>query len=58
MSLLSFGTPQEVKDYTKKLISKAKEYNSPLVISPSHQINKKCDPKNINAIIETAKIFK
>jgi hypothetical protein len=58
MNLLSFGTPQEVKDYTKKLISKAKEYNCPLVISPSQQINRKCDPKNINAIFETAKIFK
>ncbi len=58
MSLLSFGTPQEVRNYTKKLITKAKENKCPLVVSPSHQINIKCKPKNINAIIETTKIFK
>ncbi len=58
MSLLSFGTPQEVRDYTLKLITKAKENNCSLVVSPSQQINIKCKPKNINAIIETTKIFK
>jgi uroporphyrinogen decarboxylase len=58
MSLLSFGTPQEVKDYTIKLISTAKENKCSLVVSPSQQINRKCDPKNINTIIETTKIFK
>jgi uroporphyrinogen decarboxylase len=58
MSLLSFGTPQEVKAYTEKLITKAKKYHCPLVVSPSQQINRKCVPKNINVVIETAKIFK
>ncbi|MFX1386437.1 MAG: uroporphyrinogen decarboxylase family protein [Promethearchaeota archaeon] len=58
MSLLSFGTPQQVRNYTIKLITKAKEHDCSLVVSPSHQINAKCKPKNINAIIETTKIFK
>ncbi|MFX0024354.1 MAG: uroporphyrinogen decarboxylase family protein [Candidatus Hermodarchaeota archaeon] len=58
MSLLSFGTPQEVKAYTKGLITKAKKYHCSLVVSPSQQINRKCNPKNIKTIIETAKIFK
>jgi uroporphyrinogen decarboxylase len=58
MGLLSFGTPQEVKDYTLKLIIKSKDNNCPLVVSPSQQINVKCKPQNINAIIETTKIFK
>lgn len=58
INLLSFGTPQEVKTYSKKLITKAKEHNCSLVVSPSQQINRKCVPKNINVVIETAKIFK
>ncbi|MFW9970640.1 MAG: uroporphyrinogen decarboxylase family protein [Candidatus Odinarchaeota archaeon] len=58
MTLLSFGTPQEVKDYTLKLITKAKENNCPLVVSPSQQINQKCNPININTMIEMTKIFK
>ncbi len=58
MGLLSFGSPQEVRDYTIKLITKAKENNCSLVVSPSQQINRKCVPKNIKVIIETAKIFK
>ncbi|MFX1417501.1 MAG: uroporphyrinogen decarboxylase family protein [Promethearchaeota archaeon] len=58
INLLSFGTPQEVRDYTVKLITKAKENNCSLVISPSQQINKKCDPININTMIEMTKIFK
>ena len=58
ISLLSFGTPLEVRDYSIKLITKAKENNCPLVVSPSHQINIKCKPKNINTMIQTTKIFK
>ncbi|MFX0142475.1 MAG: uroporphyrinogen decarboxylase family protein [Candidatus Hodarchaeota archaeon] len=58
ISLLSFGTPQEVKTYTIKLITKAKENNCSLVVSPSQQINKKCNPININTMIEMTKIFK
>jgi len=58
MSLLSFGTPQEIRDYTTKLIIKAKEHNCSLVVSPSQQINIKCKPININVMIETTKIFK
>ncbi|UCC19636.1 MAG: hypothetical protein JSV62_16300 [Promethearchaeota archaeon] len=58
MGLLSFGTPYEVRNYIKKLIAKAKENNCSLVVSPSQQINKKCDPININTMIEMTKIFK
>ncbi|MFX1377613.1 MAG: uroporphyrinogen decarboxylase family protein [Promethearchaeota archaeon] len=58
MSLLSFGTPQEIREYTTKLIIKAKEHNCSLVVSPSQQINIKCKPININVMIETTKIFK
>ena len=58
ISLLSFGTPQQVRNYVIKLIQKSKKYNCSLVISPTQQINLKCKPKNINAMIETTKIFK
>ncbi|MFX0003596.1 MAG: uroporphyrinogen decarboxylase family protein [Promethearchaeota archaeon] len=58
ISLLSFGTPQEVKTYTTKLITKAKENYCSLIVSPSQQINKKCKPININTMIEMTKIFK
>jgi len=58
ISLLSFGTPQQVRNYVIKVIQKSKKYNCSLVISPTQQINLKCKPKNINAMIETTKIFK
>lgn len=58
ISFLSFGTPQQVRNYVIKLIQKSKKYNCSLVISPTQQINLKCKPKNINAMIKTTKIFK
>ncbi|NVM37148.1 MAG: hypothetical protein HWN81_16235 [Candidatus Lokiarchaeota archaeon] len=58
MSLLSFGTPQQVRNYVIKLIQKSKKYNCSLAISPTQQINLQCKPTNINAMIETTKIFK
>ncbi|MFW9998797.1 MAG: uroporphyrinogen decarboxylase family protein [Candidatus Hodarchaeota archaeon] len=58
MSLLTFGSPEEVNNYTIKLITKARKYNCSLVVSPSQQINSKCKPENVNAMIETTKIFK
>ncbi len=58
ISLLSFGTPQQVRNYVIKLIQKSKKYNCFLIISPTQQINLKCKPQNINAMIETTKIFK
>ncbi|MFX1570199.1 MAG: uroporphyrinogen decarboxylase family protein [Promethearchaeota archaeon] len=57
-SLLTFGTPEQVKTYTTKLITIAKKHNCSLVVSPSHRINSKCNPENINTMIQTAKIFK
>ncbi len=58
ISLLSFGTPDQIKNYVTKLIEKAKKHHCSLVVSPTQQINGKCNPKNINAMIQTAKIFK
>ena len=58
ISLLAFGTLQQVKDYVNSLISKANKYNCSLVVSPTQQINTKCKPENVNGMIETTKIFK
>jgi len=58
ISFLAFGTIQQVKDYVNSLIRKANKYNCSLVVSPTQQINSKCKPENINAMIETTKIFK
>ncbi|MFX0104871.1 MAG: uroporphyrinogen decarboxylase family protein [Candidatus Hodarchaeota archaeon] len=58
ISFLSFGTPQQVKDYVIKLIKKAQKYNCSLVISPTQQINSKCKLENINTMIQTTKRFK
>ncbi|MFW9989346.1 MAG: uroporphyrinogen decarboxylase family protein [Candidatus Odinarchaeota archaeon] len=58
ISLLSFGTPEQVRNYVIKLIKKSKKFNCFLAISPTQQINQHCTPKNINAMIETTKIFK
>jgi uroporphyrinogen-III decarboxylase len=58
ISLISFGTPLQVKNYVTKLIENAKKNNCSLSVSPSQQINSKCQPENINAMIVTTKIFK
>lgn len=55
ISLLSFGTPQQVEKYVTKLIKKSRETMSPLIISPTQQINSKVNPKNIKTMIETTK---
>ncbi|MFX0042711.1 MAG: uroporphyrinogen decarboxylase family protein [Candidatus Hodarchaeota archaeon] len=57
ISLLSFGTPQQVEEYVTKLIKKSRETISPLIISPTQQINSKVNPKNIKTMIETTKKF-
>ena len=57
ITLLSFGTPFQVKSYVKKLIKKAKEFRSPLIISPTQQINSKVNPKNVKIMIDTVKEF-
>ncbi|MFX1303381.1 MAG: uroporphyrinogen decarboxylase family protein [Promethearchaeota archaeon] len=58
ISLLSYGTPQQVKNYVIKLIKNANKYNCSLIISPTHQINAKCKLENINTMIQTTKKFK
>ncbi len=58
ISLLSFGTSQQVKDYIIKLINKACKYNCSLIVSPTQQINPKCKLENINTMIQTTKRFK
>ncbi|MFX1316928.1 MAG: uroporphyrinogen decarboxylase family protein [Promethearchaeota archaeon] len=57
MSLLTFGTPKQVEDYINKLIMKSRESMSPLIISPTQQINSKVNPHNIRMMIETTKKF-
>ena len=57
ISLLSFGTPQQVEKYVTKLIKKSRETMSPLIISPTQQINSKVNPKNIKTMIETTKKY-
>ncbi|MFX1277375.1 MAG: uroporphyrinogen decarboxylase family protein [Promethearchaeota archaeon] len=58
ISLLSFGIPLQVKSYVVKLIENARKNNCSLAVSPTQQINSKCQVENINAMIETTKIFK
>ncbi len=57
ISLLSFGTPEQVRNYIIKLIKKSKKYNCFLAISPTQQINSKCKSDNIKTMIETTKNF-
>jgi len=57
-TLLTYGTPQDVKKYVTKLISKARQTNTPLVISPTQHIDAATKPENIKIMIETTKGFK
>jgi len=58
MSLLTFGTLEQVKAYVIKLITSARKFKCSLVVSTSHQITAKCKVENINTMIKTTKIFK
>ena len=55
ISLLSFGTPSQVKQSVEKLIKKSRKYRSPFILSPTQQINSKCNPVNIKVMSETIK---
>ena len=57
ITLLSFGSLQQVKAYVNKLIKKATESKSPLIVSPTHQITTHNKPENIKIMIETAQNF-
>jgi len=57
VSELIFGTPDQVKNYLKELIKKARKYNSLLIVSPTQQINAKVKPENIKAMIDTTKLL-
>ncbi len=57
-TLLTFGTPLEVRAYIEKLIEKAKKFNSYLIISPTQQISYSVKPENIKTMIETTINFK
>jgi len=57
ISLLSFGTPQQVEKYVTKLIKKSRETMSPLIISPTQQINSRINPENIKTMIATTKNY-
>lgn len=55
IAFLIYGNPYEIKEYIIKLVSKAKESNSPLIISPTQQINSAIKPENIKIMIEVSK---
>jgi len=57
-TLLTYGTPQDVRKYVIKLISKARQTNTPLVISPTQHIDVAIKPENIQIMIKTTKGFK
>ncbi|MFO8019181.1 MAG: uroporphyrinogen decarboxylase family protein [Promethearchaeia archaeon] len=54
-TLLSYGKPQQVKEYVKKVIYTSRIYQSPLIVSPTQQIHTQIDPENIKSMIETTK---
>lgn len=58
MSILSYGTPTEVKAYIKKLITQSRKYNAPLIVSPTQQLDKSCKPENVKMMIDCTKKFK
>ena len=57
ISFLAYGTPIQIKNYVIKLLSKAKETTTPLIVSPTHQINAIAKPENIRIMIETVKNY-
>ncbi|MFX0018170.1 MAG: uroporphyrinogen decarboxylase family protein [Promethearchaeota archaeon] len=57
ISFLAFGTPVQIKNYVIKLLSKAKETTTPLIVSPTQQINAIAKPENIRTMIETVKSY-
>ena len=56
VSNLIYKSPQDIKSYVQKLISSAKSFNCPLIISPTQQINSKVKPENIKAMIDATKL--
>jgi len=53
ISFLAYGTPIQIKNYVIKLLSKAKEITTSLIVSPTQQINTIVKPENIRIMIET-----
>jgi len=58
MSLLSFGSRNEVEVYVRKLITSSRKYHAPLIISPTQQIDETTKPENVKIMIDTTKKFK
>ncbi|MGB5912184.1 MAG: uroporphyrinogen decarboxylase family protein [Promethearchaeia archaeon] len=58
ISFLAYGTPIQIKNYVIKLLSKAKETTTPLIVSPTQQINTNIKPENIRVMIETVKNYR
>ncbi|MFX0175997.1 MAG: uroporphyrinogen decarboxylase family protein [Candidatus Hodarchaeota archaeon] len=58
ISLLIYGKPIDIKQYTLNLITNAKKYNALLIVSPTQQINSLVSPENIKSMIETTKNYK
>ena len=55
ISDLTFQTPQQIKLYVEKIISEAKKCKTPLIISPTQQIQAHIKPENIKMMIESTK---
>ena len=55
-TLLSFGTPEDVKRYMTKLISTAKQYNASLIISPTQQIDSAIKLENIKTLLTSNEV--
>lgn len=58
MTLLSFGTQADVKDYVEALINVSRKSHAPLIISPTQQLDKSCKPENVKIMIDCTKKFK
>ena len=55
-TLLSYGTPEDVKRYMIKLISTAKQNNASLIISPTQQIDSSIKLENIKILLTSNEV--
>ncbi len=58
MSLLAFGSQSDVKTYVEKLIEVSRKSHTPLIVSPTQQLDKTISPLNIKMMIDTTINFK
>lgn len=56
-AMLTYADPSDIRNYIGQLIEIARKYKSPLVISPTQQINSIAKPENIHEMIQTVKEY-